>query len=436
MSSYQVDLFNADCKMSSSNTPSILLGAVTRFYLDSGDFNGTPVHSIDLPLEDLRNVVAGLVREEKLAVNFGDRHPNAHVKAFPADPVEEQLAKLATAAFENACLYPTPPHLAEIVGADLFKDRPFARRLALGMAQLEYFAFDLRVLERYRNDPRYHYETDDIQGWISVRDRYYESEEMKESDQVLLEHFGFGYDRDVTTRAVVAFVRDLDRLSPEHQQLWELHRLDGEYLPHPDFWAAMMGSWDLKASIFQAFVEELRQINEMCKLIGRPPLFRDDFAESRRPKKFGFLLRPTLAEYNDFVLLLDKMISDNIERAFFQTDVEFEILEERNDGKFVARQKGTLKALEEWLMSKFRPKEPKPLEDMFENFRKVRKLRQKPAHAVNEDIFDQKYFREQRELIIDAYGAMRTLRLILANHPRTRGHEVPEWLYKGEIWTR
>ena len=58
---------------------------------------------------------------------------------------------------------------------------------------------------------------------------------MKESDQVLLQLFGFGYDKDVTTRVVVAFLRDLERLSPEHQQLWELHRVDGEYLPHPFF---------------------------------------------------------------------------------------------------------------------------------------------------------------------------------------------------------
>ena len=49
---------------------------------------------------------------------------------------------------------------------------------------------------------------------------------MKESNQVLLQLFGFGYDKDVTTRG---------RLSPEHQQLWELHRVDGEYLPHPFF---------------------------------------------------------------------------------------------------------------------------------------------------------------------------------------------------------
>jgi hypothetical protein len=73
---------------------------------------------------------------------------------------------------------------------------------------------------------------------------------------------------------------------------------------------------------------------------------------------------------------------------------------------------------------------------MIQTFRKIRKLRQKPAHAVNEDAFDQKYFREQRELIIEGYGAIRTLRLILANNPATHGHAVPDWLQEGKIYTR
>ena len=36
--------------------------------------------------------------------------------------------------------------------------------------------------------------------------------------------------------------------------------------------------------------------------------------------------------------------------------------------------------------------------------------------------------------MIEAYGSIRTLRLMLANHPKTKGYEVPDWLYKGEIW--
>ena len=64
-------------------------------------------------------------------------------------------------------------------------------------------------------------------------------------------------------------------------------------------------------SIFRAFVEELKVINEMSVLIGKPHLFLNSYSDER-PKKFGFLLRPTEVEFNNFMLLLDKMMSDNL----------------------------------------------------------------------------------------------------------------------------
>lgn len=48
--------------------------------------------------------------------------------------------------------------------------------------------------------------------------------------------------------------------------------------------------------------------------------------------------------------------------------------------------------------------------------------------------FDQKYIRQQRELMVRAYTAVRTIRLLLANHPATKGIEIPDWLYEGLIW--
>jgi len=63
-------------------------------------------------------------------------------------------------------------------------------------------------------------------------------------------------------------------------------------------------------------------------------------------------------------------------------------------------------------------------------------MRQRPAHAVDEDRFDQKYFKEQRELIIEAYSAVRTLRLMFANHPDVESAKIkiPDWLQEGKIW--
>ena len=189
-------------------------------------------------------------------------------------------------------------------------------------------------------------------------------------------------------------------------------------------------------SIFEAFNQEMLVINEMAALIGKPLLFKNTYQHDY-PRNFGFLLRPTLSEFNAFVLLLDQLMSDNLNQKFFTPELELEEDHPREDGKVEVRRKGTIALLDEWVKHYFRPQELEPLEQMLASFRKVRKLRQKPAHSVREDEFDQKYFHEQRSLIMEAYGAVRTLRLVLANHPRVRANppEINEFLYEGKIWT-
>lgn len=91
--------------------------------------------------------------------------------------------------------------------------------------------------------------------------------------------------------------------------------------------------------------------------------------------------------------------------------------------------------MEEWIGAKFRPADPKPMEEMFANFRKVRRVRQKPAHQVEDNEFDQKYVTDQRELISNAFGAVHTLRMVLENHPAARKHEVPDYLREAKVWT-
>jgi chorismate-pyruvate lyase len=85
----------------------------------------------------------------------------------------------------------------------------------------------------------------------------------------------------------------------------------------------------------------------------------------------------------------------------------------------------------------FRTANWEPWDESIKAIREVRKLRQKPAHALNENLFDQSYFKKQRELIIKAYSAIRALRLLLANHRLVRNAKIPipEWIEKGDIWT-
>ena len=409
-----------------------LLEQITHFYLESGDFNGHPAHGLHA---ETKAVLTGLIQEGLVFINFGDGHPNPHIQAFPPEPVDVQLEKLEQLGLEGACLYPTEKQLATQVDSNLYRDAPFTSKLYLGEPQLKYYSFELSILEQYRNDPRYHYDTDDVSGSISISSQHSESGTMAEADQILLQSFGFAYD-DAMNRGVAVFLRYLHGLSPEHQRMWHARILTGTYKLHPDYYrSGILGEFYEGMSIFAAFVEEIRQINEMASLMGRAPLFKNEYHEEKRPREFGFLIRPTKKEFDNFVHLLDKMISENINAKFFRGEVDATKEVKKANGRVEVRSKGSLQMLGEWIDKTVRFPDSGPKDEMLKTFRKVRRLRQKPAHAVEDNVFDQEYLRQQRKVVQEAYKAMRTLRLILANHPGTRTHQVPEWLQTGRIWT-
>jgi hypothetical protein len=335
----------------------------------------------------------------------------------------------------GGCIYPLPSHLKTVVNTDKHSNRPYTLALMLGESQLTFRAFDIAVLEPYRNDPRYYYRCDDIHGSISIHGEYFEKGTMPVSDQVMLQSFGFSYDDD-ENKYVAVYVRYLADLSPEHQRLWHARETSQKTFLHPDYYrTSILGDFPERVSIYEAFIHELQIINQIAKAMGRPPLFREDYTEKERPRELASLLRPTGRQYADFILLLDKLMSDNIDTAFFQGEVPYEDEEPRSNGRIEVKRRGSIRILSDWLARNFRTKDQGPLQEMLETFRAVRKLRQRPAHVVDENRFDQRFIHEQRKLMVDAYTAIRTLRLIFANHPKAKEVEIADWLSEGRIWS-
>ena len=403
-------------------------------------FNGIPSAELSrrlgIEFSKLLDFLRELISEEKIGILYYPTFINPHVIRRGFEPTDKQIERLTNPETEVICLYPLSIHLQEIVNHSEYQNEPYELALALGSPQVVHRSFDLSVLEYYRNDPRYIYKNDDVRGHIS-----YNADDLPEGDQIVLETFGFSYDADLN-RAVAVFVYHLARLSPEHQQIWRAKELEGDYELHPDYYRnTILGEWGEKVSIFDAFANELYLIRQMTQGMNRPSLFREDYGEynENKPRKFGFLVRPTLEEFNDFVHLLDKMISENINKEFFQSEVSYETEIERRDGRIQIQPKGTLQILDDWIRKFFRPANGwQYWDETIQAFKEVRKKRQKPAHAINENVFDQKYFKEQRELIIRAYEGIFTLRMMLGCHPQVRALniDIPEHLQEGKIWTR
>lgn len=385
---------------------------------------------------ELRQLIRPLVESGQLYVNYGDRHPNPHILAFDPEPVDEQLLKLDEGDLESACLYPTVACLRTVVDPADYEGRPYTLELALGYPVLGYHFFDLSILESYRNDPRYYY-TFDIDGMISVANEHYEQPTMDKRDQVLLQTFGLALAKDKYW-AIVVFRRYLSMLSPEHQQMWKAKQEPDDpdlYQPHRDYWRMSMGEWPEKMSLFTAFLLEMEQVNRLAEIIGRPPLFRNTYHDER-PRDFGYLIRPTARDLANFAGVLDKMLSDNIDRKFFQNDVPYE--DETTDGKgrTIVTQRGTIRILEEWVKVKARLKNEdsqKLVDQAITTLKDIRKARNPQAHKIGVDAYDIELFKEQIKMMRDAYRAMVTLRQLLKLHPAAKDYVVPEELEEMQV---
>jgi hypothetical protein len=422
---------------------SVILDALTRHYLESHDFNGMAAGALtqttQASWDELRLYLEPLIEAQLIGV-LGSEMGNPHIVRVGFPDTATQIESLAKPDPYHTCLYPRTDHLKQVVAPDLFEDEPYKRELALGAPQLSFRPFDLSVLEYYRNDPRYLYTNDDVSGRVCVSDEFFQSQQMVDSDQVLLQTFGFAYDADFN-RSVAVFIRYLADLSPEHQRVWRAKELTADYELHPDYYRpSILGEWPEGISMCRALIEELQVINDMAVALGREPLFRTDFRDNRTtvPREFCLLIRPTCKEFNNFVHVLDKLLSENINKRCFGTDVSFEVETQRKDGRIQVEQKGTLRALDEWIRMQFHTENWTQWNESIEAMRRVRKLRQRPAHGLDDDKFDQQYIKDQRELMIQAYSAVRTLRLILENHPSIDASRIKmsDWLREGKIWTR
>ena len=414
----------------------IILQDVSEFYIKSRDFNGIPFIKLSevtgLSSQDLIKALIELVGEGNVTLAFAKISQNPHIKRLPDLPVDEQLRHFRKEPLEEICIYPSKSILESKIDVSTLDDKPFTKKLALGDAQLQPLYFDLVVLERYYNDPRYNFKFYDYGGSINISDEYCVSNRIAERDKIFIESFGLGYDED-KNRVVVVFLCYLAKLTSEHQQYWSTYVLSSECkMAEPYYRNSFLGKWVMDISIFEAFILEQVVINQMAQKMGRRQLFRETF-EHDRPKEFSAFLRPTLKNYLDFVLLLDKMISDNIDRDFFLREVALKEEITHLGGKIEIRSRGSLAILEDWLQSVLKVKDKTALDRAIGVFRKIRRLRQAPAHAIQKNEFDISFYDKQNKLMREGYNALKILRLFMAAHPSVKNCRIPEWLNEDRI---
>ncbi|WP_242664420.1 hypothetical protein [Plantibacter elymi (nom. nud.)] len=299
------------------------------------------------------------------------------------------------------------------------KAHPFGAAMAKGRGTLElaYLSFD--VLEPYRNDPRYHFRYWDFGVDMGIGDDAYLDETELERDKISLSRLGFAYDlsgytrTDVNTpivRRVAAFYGDIAKLTPEHQQRWQSYQVaEGDLEVHPAWWMTQMGHWPDGIGPFDHLFQELENLNVLWTGAFGEALFK----HTDRPQDLGWLLRPSQREWDEFIVQLDKQLSDNIRHDAL--DAAGALRQDKNDQNLGT----TLSRLAAFLEGK--GIDAANVKDLMRPLRKIRQARQKPAHALRTNITDKTFVHRQVALLEDLNNALTELARWLSTHPKNRG---------------
>ena len=410
------------------------LARIYEFFVSSRDFNGIPgdtlAESLELSEGDLVSVLAQLVEENEVNIAFYKHQVNPHILGLPPLSPSDQVHLLVDDPNSLYCAYPTERVLLSRPDLGKYDDQPFGRRLALGEAQLTAVFFELPVLERYLQAPRYDFAYHDSGGYFAFRASADESSTAEPRDCGFLQTFGIGYEEESRTRVVGVYLRYLADLSSEHQQVWLAHVIDRPCVMNSDYArSSLYGQRPQFHSAYLALLTEIQEINKLSRMVGKPALFRDDFRDDR-PPGFHPMLRPTRKAFDEFVHLLDKVLSENLNRDFFRGDVPLDEEEAIDEHRVRVRPIGTVNLLRNWLRKLYRPATGEDVsDDVVEPLRRVRALRQQPAHSIQADVYDLSLPSAQRELVADVKHALEKLRLALSAHSECRGrYEAPAWL--------
>ena len=387
-----------------------LLSKIIKHYLSSGDFNGFPVRNIDIldKKEAADLICTGLV--EAVYNEF-----NPHIKIFDkVAPIEEQLKWVDR---PQACLFPTPEALKDIP-----KDtaKKYTAELQSGHGKFELRFFKVDVLEHYYNNPKYRITDSGYRGNIVIRDEYYDEE-----DRDYLKDFGMAYPADGTiNRAIAAFVGDLAELSENTQMRWASYEVNAsDWCVNKGFiMNTLYGQWVTYAWIYDCLLEEQKLINEICDKIGISHIYAQTWEPYYgRPDGFRTILFPTKKNYYDFVIVLEKITANNISTKAF-TKVQNNTKSIVSDGN-----KGSITLLGEWLKANGR--NAQIVDDtIIAPLKKIRRIRQTPAHEIVSNEYDIKVYEEQNELIHDAFMSVHCLRIMLSSHPLARSVIIPDYL--------
>jgi len=388
-----------------------LLEAVFDYFNESSDCNGHASYNLNINAEDdcLLAAIEDLINEDKISLLASEHDMNPHIIRFGFAPKGEQIKYLQENLFKKSfCLYPSSEYLKERIKPNLIPKYPFKYMMQTGMPQFKACYFEWGVLYKYFSDPRYKFQFSDYIGRIESTD------EVNKESFINLRTFGIGID-GFGNRVVVAFPRDLIHMSSACQIEWH-----SKMVPNQEQCLILESyqenlfesSWAFPQTVYMSLIQEMVNINQLTNEIWGASFFREEF-DNNKPVGFDMIYIPTYKVYMDYVLLLEIMVISNIKDSFFDA-INWPRCD--SNGKI----KGSLLCLKEFLQRI----KPDMEDEITSPLREVRKLRQIPAHKIEDNNYDIRYLNQQHELTAKVFHSLNTFRRILQTHPKAQNVDI------------
>lgn len=411
------------------------LDLVVKRYLDSGDFNGLPASTFcsepEVSEDTARIIISALFNSSSIVVQYTG---NPHIKAFSNAPTsDEQIKAISESSLNHLCLYPSPSILKDRVDASQLHDRPYTKMLMLGCGQLDALFFNSEVLERYTANPVFEVFDDGTSGSITTKSTHSTNEI---DDYVYLKAFGHGYSKDaVRQHLIVSYPCYLRNLPPKHQMHWCSHQISAGLIDSDFLARSYHGEFTENISVYEAILQQIREINTICEMMNEPPLFKETFENGVPDPDYGPMKRSTLRAYRGFALSLTKVVLENVNKDFFKR--LFNINETGTDanGKKIEKYKSIPRLFNEWFEAiYYRAADDNVIPSIIDPLKNLNSVRGQEAHVVYENELDDKWLDEQKKLVTSIYNALDGLRLILSTYPKVNGrYSGPEVLEKVKI---
>ena len=405
-----------------------LLQKIVDYYLKSTEYNGLPLCTF---ADNFDNILCQLVDEGKVEILSSSDVINPHIKAFDVTTDKDIQKEYIRNKDILSVAYPSKSVLSSI---DIDSTMPYSGMLRRGIEQFEILYFNIEILERYVNNPKFFIIDNGYRGSIYPEDQYLEDEEI---DNEYVKNYGMAYiDGPTFERAVGVFVYDLSKLTAQKQQLWrafELKFQDRCHI-HPGFVKNLvLGAWVTEMWVFHAIIDEMKTINAMCVAMNVPPLYNHTFGThfSEMPEGYRNILLPTKKNYYDFVLVIEKMLVHNLSFKTFVVDgINVRGINRQDDN---GNNKGSIQMLDEWLCANTTAKAEDIQRVIISPLKRIRKIRQLPAHELASNEYNKKYYTDQFNLVDDAYCSLASIRNLLHSNPAVKYVKIPDYLIDGTL---